>query len=309
MPCFNHGRYVVESAEAILNQSFANIELIIVDDCSSDDSWEQIQRLAHRDARVKPIRHPHNQGASKSRNDGLRAAVGEFVGFCDADDVWEANKLERQLDMLGSNPECDLVYCDSIIIDEHGKPNGIYFSQMFPPPSPASGLLFGELVRRNFINMQSVLMRRDCMIQVGYFDEKIKWVEDWWYWVRVSHRHRFHYSTEVLARYRIHSASTNKVQKRGYNINRFKVYRLIQKHFPDQSRAARAEQIFHVGVELCNLGKCVSGRAQLWHAIRVSFRSISAWPIISKAMRRLILSLRPCKKKAVYPNASKQSRP
>ena len=80
----------------------------MVDDCSSDKSWETIARLATRDTRIKPLRHELNGGASKSRNDGLKAARGEFIGFCDADDIWEAQKLRVQRDVLQGNSEYQL---------------------------------------------------------------------------------------------------------------------------------------------------------------------------------------------------------
>ena len=71
-------------------------------------------------------------------------------------------------------------HCDSIIIDGNGLSTGKRFSQRFAPPEHPSGWIFPELIRYNFINMQSVLLRRECIERVGYFDEDIKWVEDWW---------------------------------------------------------------------------------------------------------------------------------
>jgi hypothetical protein len=97
MPCYNHGSFVAESAAAVLGQTFADLELIIVDDASKDHSMEILRKLAQRDARVKTIAHEQNRGPSGSRNDGLRAATGEFVAFCDADDLWKPEKLARQI--------------------------------------------------------------------------------------------------------------------------------------------------------------------------------------------------------------------
>src|ERR1035438_3175106 len=92
MPCYNHGRFVDQSVTAVLEQTFADLELIIVDDASKDNSLEVARKFARKDARVKVIVHEQNYGPSRSRNDGLRAAVGEFVGFCDADDLWKPDK-------------------------------------------------------------------------------------------------------------------------------------------------------------------------------------------------------------------------
>jgi glycosyltransferase involved in cell wall biosynthesis len=289
MPCFNHARFVVEGANAILHQSHANLELIIVDDCSTDHSWDLIQGLAVSDRRVRPFRHEQNQGASKSRNDGLRVAAGEFIGFCDADDIWEPQKMRCQLDLLENNPTSDVVYCDTIIVDENGLPKGRLFSEYTPPPKPPSGSLFRNLIRRNFINTQSVLMRKECVQRVGYFDETIKWVEDWWYWIRVSRDHRFLYSPEPLARYRVHSQSTGFTQKRGYCINRFKVFRRILRQYVDLPSSARAEIFYKMGVDLCQLGKRQAGRRLLWDAVKMSMTDIRAFSTFCRAVRRMIL--------------------
>src|SRR5208282_5961872 len=116
MPCFNHARFLRESVNAILQQTFTDFELIIVDDCSSDDSWELIRSVADRDSRIRAFKHDHNQGASKSRNDALRVARGSFIGFCDSDDIWEPEKLRIQVNFLQNNLEYDLVYCDTMIV-------------------------------------------------------------------------------------------------------------------------------------------------------------------------------------------------
>lgn len=289
MPCFNHARFVVESAKAVLCQTHANLELIIVDDYSTDHSWQLIQCLAMDDFRVRPLRHEVNQGASKSRNDGLRAAAGEFIAFCDADDIWEPGKLKCQMDLLANNPAYDVVYCDTVIIDENGLPMGQRFRDQFPPPRSASGYLFRDLVKRNFINMQSVLMRKQCFQGVGYFDETVKWVEDWWYWIRISRGHRFLYTPEPLARYRVHSQSTGFTQKRGYHINRFKVFRRILLECTDLPSSSRAEIFYKMGVDLCQLGKRMAGRRLLWHAVEISMTDVRSLGTFCRAVRRLIL--------------------
>jgi len=289
MPCFNHGRFVRDSVDSILRQTHTDWELIIIDDCSADDAWETIQAFARCDRRIKAIKHAHNLGASKSRNDGLRIAEGDFIGFCDADDIWEPDKLRHQLELLRNNPGFDLVYCDAIIIDEEGQPTGRRFSQIFPPPRLPSGELFGKLMSRNFINMQSVLMRRECVRRVGYFDEKIKWIEDWWYWVQLSRHHRFLYSKEPLARYRVHSRSTNLVHKRGGSINRVKVFHRILRQYADLPWSAKSKVLYNLGSELCDLGKGRAGRRLLWNTVQLSVMDFRSLGTFCRALRQLML--------------------
>lgn len=288
MPCFNHARFVEESVASILKQTQEDLELIIVDDCSSDNSWELIQRLAQKDSRIKPIRHDRNRGASRSRNDGLRAAQGDFIGFCDSDDIWDRRKLEFQTQLLHENPDYGATYCDSIIVDETGMATGRRFSQRFPPPKPASGWLFQHLVPRNFINMQSVLMRKECLQDTGYFDEGIRWVEDWWYWIRLSRRHRFLYSPKPLARYRVHGCSTNLVQRRGYCVNRYKVYHRILQQCSDLPPHVKSEVVYYMGTELCEMGKRRAGHRLLWNSVKTSMIDWRTFSIFCRAMRRLL---------------------
>ena len=289
MPCFNHGRFLVESARGILQQSYKDLELIIVDDHSSDNSWEVISDLALQDPRVRMIRHERNLGASRSRNDGLRAAKGEFFGFCDSDDIWEPDKLSIQMRILQETPACDLAYCDALFIDEVGQPSGKRFSEEFPVPGTGGGRLFNELIFRNFINMQTVLMRRACMEHSGYFDEGIKWVEDWWYWVKVSRAHRFVYLAQPLAKYRVHAKSTGVTQKRGYAINRYKVYRRLLNEEVGLSRRYRAKIFYTMATNLHILGKRRSGRRLFLAAARSAMTDVCAFNTLWKALVRTIL--------------------
>ena len=292
MPCFNHARFLEDSVSAILRQSHADLELMIVDDCSSDNSWDIICHLADGDLRIRPIRHERNLGASRSRNDGLRAATGNFIGFCDADDIWEHDKLDLQLSLLEKNPDYFVTYSDTAISNESGAPMGERFSERFPPPKNASGWLFDDLILRNFINMQSVLLRKECVERVGEFDEKIKWVEDWWFWIRVSRHHRFLYSRECLARYRVHAASTNLRQRRGYCVNRFKVFRRILREYPDLPKTAQATLVYKMGVDLCALGKRGAGHWLYRQAIRLSIGNVHGLGICCRVLRRLVVPAR-----------------
>lgn len=292
MPCFNHGRFIEDSMNSILQQTHANLELIVADDCSSDDSWEVAQSIAAKDDRVIVLKHPANQGASRSRNSAIGRAKGQFIGFCDADDVWESGKLEFQLSQLTQHPDRDVAYCDSTIIDEQGAPTGERFSQLYPPPPVESGDLFAELLLRNFINMQSVLVRRQCIERVGLFDEGVKWVEDWWYWIQMAREHRFIYSTRPLARYRVHRNSTNKVRARGYCVNRFKVYRKILNQYPDLSGAAKGRILYEMGVELGQLKKAKMAGSVLALAMQQTLRSVRTYPTAFKAACRWMMSQR-----------------
>lgn len=291
MPCFNHASFVAESVMSVLSQTYRNLELIVIDDCSSDNSRRIIERLALRDSRVTLLTHDRNEGLSRARNNGIRRAVGKFIAFCDSDDIWEPEKLSVQVALLDSNPAFDAVYCDAVIIDDEGSPIGRNFSDLFPPPTPASGCIFPALLLTNCINIQSVLMRDRCLQTVPSFTEQIDWVQDWWYWIQLSRHHLFLYSQLPLARYRVHRRSTNRIHQRAYAINRLRVFRRVLHRYSPLPAVTQANIAYEMAVDLSKLGKRRSARTLLKSAISLSFSDRGAVPRLCKALARLSISL------------------
>lgn len=263
MPCFNHSKYLVQSILSIQTQTLSDIELIIVDDCSTDDSMRKINAIASTDARIKVLQHQKNKGASASRNDGIRLARGHFIGFCDADDVWLPGKLESQIKLLNDNPFFSVAYSDSEIIDKDGCATGELFSDQFPLPPNPSGTIFHYLCMRNFINMQTVVIRRDSISDDLLFDESIKWVEDWWQWIRLSYRHKFIYDRRPQSQYRVHPTSTGFTQKSGISRNRWRVCKRNLRLHRDVSNLIRSRLWYIMALELSSMN---------WH--RTSSRNI-----------------------------------
>lgn len=290
VPCYNHAPFIVEAVESVLRQGHSDLEVIIVDDCSTDNSWEVIQRLTLTDPRVKAIRHSRNQGLPSSRNDGLSIAAGEYIAFCDSDDVWEPNKLETQLASLSANPQYDVVYCDTRIIDQDGVPTGKKFSDVYPPATNTSGWMFDQLVHRNFINVQSALMRRRCLESTGSFDEDLGALEDWWYWVQLSRSHQFLYLPDLLARYRVHSQSMSAMRKRCFPVSRIKIYKRMLARYHDMPIWTVGRIRYTMGVDLIGLGKFRTGRGCLCEAISISSKHFGGAATALKAAVRLILS-------------------
>jgi teichuronic acid biosynthesis glycosyltransferase TuaG len=255
MPCYNGAEFIRNSVYGILRQSFTDLELIVVDDASRDKSAAIVRELEAEDPRVRLICHTSNHGASRSRNDGIRAATGEFLGFCDADDIWKPDKLKRQIALLVDNPSCDVTYSDSEIIDESGHPTGDRFSTLFPIKGNPSGNIFENLCVTNFINTQTVLMRRHSIPEEHlFFDERLKWVEDWWQWILLSRKHLFLYESDPLAMYRVHRQSTRITQKLGISVNRWRVCKRILRGFPDMPDRLKAEIWYQMGMGLSQIG-------------------------------------------------------
>jgi len=119
-PCYNGEKYVAQTIESVLNQTYENFEMIIVDDISTDKSVEIIKEYINKDSRIKLIELTEKQGASGARNTALREAKGKYIAFLDSDDLWEKDKLEKQIKFMQEN-NVDFSYTDYAYIDNEGK--------------------------------------------------------------------------------------------------------------------------------------------------------------------------------------------
>lgn len=127
MPSYNCGRFVAESIESVLAQTYKNWELLFVDDCSTDDTLLTVGLFAEKDKRIKVCQNVKNSGAAVSRNTALRNARGRWIAFLDSDDLWEPTKLERQIKFMEENGYA-FSYHDYIEMDEQDKELGVYVS-------------------------------------------------------------------------------------------------------------------------------------------------------------------------------------
>ena len=119
MPNYNGHRFVEQAIDSVLNQTYPNFELLVVDDCSKDDSLQLVQQKAQSDDRIRVIVLEHNTGVANARNVGIKEAKGKFIALLDNDDLWTEDKLERQLAL--ANKGADIVYCSYDFIDEQNN--------------------------------------------------------------------------------------------------------------------------------------------------------------------------------------------
>lgn len=118
-PCYNSNDFISETIDSVINQSYKNWELLIIDDCSTDNSVEIIQKYLEKDSRIKLFINNKNSGAAVSRNLGLLKSSGRFISFIDSDDLWEPLKLEIQINFMLSN-NCPISFTNYKLIDEKG---------------------------------------------------------------------------------------------------------------------------------------------------------------------------------------------
>ena len=125
MPSWNTGQFIAESIQSVLNQTYSNWELLIVDDCSNDNTDDIV--LSFTDQRIKYLKNEKNCGAALARNRAIKEAQGEWIAFLDSDDLWVSEKLEKQIEFMKKN-EYIFSYHEYVKIDEESKPLNIYVS-------------------------------------------------------------------------------------------------------------------------------------------------------------------------------------
>lgn len=203
--CYNHERFVVECLEGIRNQSYHNIQLIIMDDCSKDNSVSLIQdwiTTHHYDCLF--VAHKNNQGLCKTLNEALGIAKGKYISIIATDDVWMSDFVNQYVNMFENGPEnIGVVYGSAYDIDEFG--NLLPGKNRLLGNKPV-GDVYNELLKNNFIMANAVLIRRCCFEKIGNYDESL-YFEDYDMWLRIARAYKFAYLPNILAKYRSHSAS------------------------------------------------------------------------------------------------------
>lgn len=189
LPTYNRARLLPRAIDSVLGQSFTDFELIIVDDASQDET--RAVAAAAGDERVRYLRLADNRGAAAARNAGIAAARGRYIAFQDSDDVWGRHKLARQMAAWESaGAETAVIYTQ--FWRQKGKRRTLF------PPAVAglSGDIQEALLWRNVVTTQAALARRDRLLEVGGFDERLPCLVDWELWLRLAPRYRFHFLAE-----------------------------------------------------------------------------------------------------------------
>lgn len=205
MPSYNTAQYIREAVDSVLEQDYPNLELLVIDDGSTDATPEIIEAYGER---VRFFTQ-QNAGAGAARNLGLREARGEYIAFLDSDDVWLPGKLQAQVEHFETNPDVGVVYSRW----QTWKPGDC---GAFHRPEPlrcairpgivreGSGWLYNGLLFTSMLHTITVMMRRRTIEQIGFFDTRLKRGQDYDYWLRASRISPIHQLDAVYALYRLH---------------------------------------------------------------------------------------------------------
>lgn len=196
IPTYNQARFVVEAIESVLNQTFQDLKIIVVDDGSTDDTKEALKKFGSKICYI----YQENQGDAAARNTGIRAAKGEFIAFLDHDDLWLPDKLSIQMDAFSKNKEIGLVYTDYVVFGQGREPSK-------SDKVRYSGWVFNQLFKHIFILSSGVVYKKECFNNCGLFDETFSVSSDYDMWLRISAEYKFLFIDRPLFKRRMHSAN------------------------------------------------------------------------------------------------------
>ena len=220
IPTYNCAKYITQALGSVLNQTYKDFEVIVVDDGSMDNTKEivhkYIQGVAPRVSGAGKEKRPticyiyqENKGPAAARNKGIKESTGKYIAILDADDVWLPNRLEEQVSMIESDSEIGLVHANTIRIDEDNNVMG----QVKRRTKFLTGRIFKYLLlREEHVSCPTVLFRKECIDKVGLFDENpiCVGVEDRELWLRIARGYKIVHINKVLAYYRIRKSSVSR---------------------------------------------------------------------------------------------------
>ena len=206
MPAYNAEKTVAQAIISVMGQSFGDFELIVIDDCSKDNTVSIIEALAKEDERIVLLKNEKNSGVSKTRNYGISVARGELIAFLDSDDMWREDKLEKQLAIFEKNEKAVISYTASAFIDNDGNPYD-YIMQAEEKTD------YKTLLKKNLLSCSSVMIKAEVMKGIEMPNDSMH--EDYYVWLTVLKNTDFAYGVnEPLLIYRLsaNSKSSNRLK-------------------------------------------------------------------------------------------------
>lgn len=220
IPTYNYASYIAETIQCLIDQEYDNWEAIVVDDGSTDQTGLVVGALVKKDDRVKYF-FQENAGLSAARNTGVGLAKGIYYQFLDADDLLSKSKIKQQVDHLLAHPDIDISYTNAFYFKSGNL--GVLYKDLemrdkewMPKLSGSGYAIIAHLINENIMPVNSALVRKEVLDLTGAFDERLKSLEDWDYWVRCAFRgfsfvHLEHTDAFALIRVHAQSMSKNKV--------------------------------------------------------------------------------------------------
>lgn len=261
IPTYNRAHLIGRAIQSVLNQTYQDFEIIIVDDGSTDNIKEAVKEFQKKDERIRYIGQEKNKGGSAARNNGIKASRGEHIGFLDDDDEWLPRKIEKQEIKFQNAPDnVGLIYSGFSCISES---SGKIVAEITPT---LRGNVYSNLLEGCILGSPTPLIRKICFRKAGFFDETLPSCQDWDMWIRLSKYYAFDFVPDILAKHHIHG---NQIS---VNLNAKIVARekLLEKYWVDLSRKSQILSILlkRLGILCCLNGDLREGRRYFLGSIK-----------------------------------------
>lgn len=214
VPCYNHEKFLMDCIDGLINQTYRNIELIVYDDCSTDQSWGVLQKskknLENRFKKLILLKNDVNQGLTKNLNRMLASAQGKYIKIIASDDILHREYISSCVEFFERNPDVDVIVTNGYRIEEESSYQNFINPREFyiTAPNLLEKNLFEKVYKENIIFAPGAILRKSVYEEYGNYNEKIA-IEDWEYWLRIlkDGKVKFYYLDTPLVYYRENSSS------------------------------------------------------------------------------------------------------
>jgi glycosyltransferase involved in cell wall biosynthesis len=292
IPVYNQAKFVARSIKSVLEQTYNDFEVIVVNDGSTDNSHRIIEAFGDQISYL----HQQNKGPSSARNAGITASRGKYIAFLDSDDYFMKRNLEIKMSFLESNPRADWIYSDWQYVDDEGSPLKKGSLKFKYSKKRLTGEIFEELLQsRNFISPCTVVIKRSVLEDVGHFDPLIPSQEEFDLWLRIALKYPAYYIDRVLVNVTLHPASlSSDFTKWAYGNALIvdKLKDLIPHDFKDRKNILDrmfADRHTFIGRDFFQKGQFNKAINEFWQSIkRLPFQKRIYW-LMCSAIVRLIM--------------------
>jgi len=260
MPTYNRARLISRAIKSVLNQTYQDFEIIVVDDGSKDNTADMVKSFDNK--KIRYIKLGKNKGAAAARNIGINAAKGEFIAFQDSDDEWHHEKLKMQMNEFETTSSKIGVIYTGIWRIKSDKKNYVPSNQSLKK----EGNIHETILRGNFVALSAAIVKRKCFSEVGLFDEMLPCLQDWELWIRISNRYDFKYLKEPLVNAYYVSDSISIDYAKLIVATEY----ILNKHFDEfkKNKKALARRCIHLAYYLCLCKEIKKGRKYLMKALK-----------------------------------------
>lgn len=224
---YNGDRYLASTLDSVLGQTYRNMEVVIVDDGSRDNTLSIIKQYADRDPRIRWFAR-ENAGLAATRNFAFAQAKGSWIAIIDQDDLCYPERLEKQIAIAQERPSAGLIFCGTDYIDETGRVIGNHLSSFKLPKSVIPRRSASNLLLRQgcYVDSEACFIRHSTIDQIGPLDESLRYACDYEYFIRAGFEVDFAYTPEILAAWRIHANQETRT-----NLGRFNEIRSVLRRY------------------------------------------------------------------------------